>query len=134
MYSAWTSGRNPQIWDSDEEDLETFRPDRWFHLKEKPSSYEWPVFHAGPRSCVGQQLARLEILVALRELLGRYDFSMGWDGSERFAVRTLTLPMLGGLPVRVKARSIKGGKAVILSSVLVDPWDPVHGIATTNTR
>lgn len=103
-YSAWSSGRNPAVWGSDENDLETFRPERWLKMEQKPSAYEWPVFNAGPRSCVGQQLARAEILVALRELLRRYDFEMAWDGGERFPVKSLTLPMIGGLPVRVRRR------------------------------
>lgn len=47
-------------------------------------------------------MARAEILVVLKELLERYEFTMGWDGEEREPRRSLTLPMLGGLPVRVK--------------------------------
>jgi len=102
IYSAWVSGRSPLVWGPG--NLEGFRPERWLNNKEKPSAYEWPVFNAGPRSCLGQQMARNQVLIAMRELLSRYEFSMGWDGSERFPLRGLTLPMEGGLPVRVSRR------------------------------
>ena len=70
----------------------------------KASAYENPVFHGGPRSCVGQPLARLEILFALAECLGRYEFESGWSGVREVG-EGLTAPMVGGLKVKVRRRT-----------------------------
>jgi len=47
--------------------------------KDKPSAYEWPVFNAGPRSFLGQQMARNQVLITMTELLGRcHSRWLGW--------------------------------------------------------
>ena len=73
-------------------------------MKHRPTAFENPVFHGGKRSCLGQQLAMLEMLVVTKELLQRYNFAKGWDGSERFPRRSFTFRMDGGLPIKVSKR------------------------------
>jgi cytochrome P450 len=132
--------RSTRIWGEDAED---FRPERWLapsywdsetkgqalpkdHAARK-TAFESPVFHAGPRSCLGKQLARIELVFALRELILRFDFSPAWqrsgtnctnpgsacakDGEEDTYNGTLreigdglTGPIKDGLPVRVQRR------------------------------
>lgn len=101
LWSPWTSARLPTTFG---EDAEIYRPERWLEMSHKPTAYELPIFHAGPRGCLGQQMAKLELLVVMKELLQRYTFEMGWDGVERFMRRGMSAPMLGGLPVKVKMR------------------------------
>ena len=101
VWSAWVMARLPTFWG---DDAETFRPERWIDMERRPTAFEWPVFHAGPRSCLGRPLARLELTFACVELLRRYEFEMAWQG-ERAVGSTLTASIEGGLPVRVKRRS-----------------------------
>jgi len=93
--------RLPSFWGPD---AEQFRPERWSEIPRRPTAYEWPVFHAGPRSCLGQPLARLELAYALVEVFRRYELEMAWGGGERGVMKGLTAAMVGGLPVRVTRR------------------------------
>lgn len=101
LWSPWVSARLSSAWG---ENAESFRPERWMEMNHKPSAYESPVFHGGPRSCLGQKMAKLELVVVMKELLERYVFEAGWDGGERRTGRAFTNPMEGGLPVRVRRR------------------------------
>merc|ERR1712151_549017 len=44
-------GHSEKIWG---DDVLEFNPDRFFHRKE-PSQYKFPVFNAGPRTCLGKK-------------------------------------------------------------------------------
>ena len=76
-------------------------------METKPSAYEWPVFNAGSRACLGQQWAKSELLIGTKELLGRYEFDIAPGTGERKSQRGMTMKMVGGLPVRVRMR--RGG-------------------------
>jgi cytochrome P450 len=107
IWSPWVMARSPNIWGPD---ADVFDPDRFMDsdprsaAANKKTAFEWPVFHAGPRSCLGKNLARAEIAYALFEILGRYEIHMAWDGSPREVGGGLTSHMQGGLPVRVTRR------------------------------
>ena len=144
VWSPWVMSRSIRIWG---EDAEEFKPERWLALSywnldakgqtlpkdhaSRKTAFEFPVFHAGPRSCLGKQLARIELIFALRELMLRFDFSPAWDGAhanlgaswsswwesmshdtedEGYTGRLLEIsdgltgPIKGGLPVRVRRR------------------------------
>ena len=113
MWSPWVMARLPVTWG---EDAGSFRPERWMEMKYRPSAFENPVFHAGKRNCLGQQLAKLELVVVMKELLQNYEFEMGWDGSDRSPRRGFTARMEGGLPIKVRRREQmeKSGGASIL--------------------
>jgi len=102
MWSAWVMARLPNLWG---DDAESFRPERWIDMVTRPTAYQWPVFHAGPRACLGRPLGRLEMTFALVQLLKKFDFAMAWDGEEREVSNGLTAPMNGGLPVTVRRRA-----------------------------
>jgi hypothetical protein len=140
VWSPWVMSRSTRTWGEDAED---FRPERWLapsywdpEAKGQPlpkdhaarkTAFEFPVFHAGPRSCLGKQLARIELVFALRELMLRFDFSPAWQesgtkitnpgsacakddeddrytGTSREIGDGLTGPIKDGLPVRVRRR------------------------------
>jgi cytochrome P450 len=104
-------GRSSRIWG---EDATTFRPGRWLEDDKNGTStkhplqktaYEFPVFHGGPRSCLGKPLARAELAFSLVELLRRYDLEPAWDVTEEKRMGSgLLAPVRGGLPVRVRRR------------------------------
>lgn len=104
IWSPWAMARSERIWGPD---AKTFRPDRWLSAdKRERTAFEWPVFHAGPRSCLGKNLARAELAYAVAQIVRRYDVMRGWRGSEeRVYDQGLTGPMKGGLPVSVQSRT-----------------------------
>lgn len=102
-YSALVSGRNPDLWGHD---VDVFRPERWMQKGLRPSTYEWPVFNGGMRACPGEKLARSEVVIAMREILSRYEFQL-IDGEERHGVVGLTMPLVGGLPLWVRKNLAK---------------------------
>ncbi|KAI9305453.1 cytochrome P450 [Cunninghamella echinulata] len=104
IWSSYALGRNKRVWG---EDAEEFKPERW--IKEdgslrRETQGRWPVFHAGPRVCLGQNLATLEALVALSLLLKRYKFTLVPNQDITYQV-SLTLPMKNGLKVYIEHRS-----------------------------
>lgn len=108
IWSPWVFSRLHWIWGPDADD---YIPDRWLlggsAYEPKPTAYEYPIFHAGRRACLGQALSRLELIICLKEVLERYNFKCGkgWDGSYRKIAEGLTAPMIGGLPIKVERRS-----------------------------
>ncbi|OZJ05176.1 hypothetical protein BZG36_02221 [Bifiguratus adelaidae] len=104
-YVAWSpyaQGRLERVWGPDAAE---FKPDRWLvdgDLK-KMSQGQWPSFHAGPRVCLGQNLATLEALVAICLLLKRYHLSLV-PGQDITYALSLTLPMKNGMKVMVERR------------------------------
>jgi cytochrome P450 len=55
VYLPYTMGRNENIW----KDAHLFKPERFMNYN--PSAYKYPVFQAGPRICLGKQMALIEI-------------------------------------------------------------------------
>ncbi|ORZ17105.1 cytochrome P450 [Absidia repens] len=103
LWSPWSQGRSTKVWG---EDAKEFKPERWLTedgevRRESPG--KWPAFHAGPRTCLGQNLATLEALVAIVTLLRRYEFTLV-PGQEITYQVSLTLPMKNGMNVYVNHR------------------------------
>ncbi|KAL8691953.1 MAG: hypothetical protein Q9218_002915 [Villophora microphyllina] len=113
IWVPWALGRSRDIWG---EKSEQFKPERWLDstgaIGLQKSAYEFPVFNAGPRSCLGKKLAELLAVALLARLMWRYEFSEVMEkslggcgaGGERKSQNSLTLPMEGGLPVKVRIR------------------------------
>ncbi|KAI9337428.1 cytochrome P450 [Pilaira anomala] len=103
MWLPYVQGRSEKVWGADAKD---FKPERWINeageLK-RESAGQWPAFHAGPRVCLGQNLATLEALVAIIFLVKRYKFSLV-PGQHITYQTSLTLPMLNGMKVTVQKR------------------------------
>lgn len=98
-----------------------FRPERF--LKDRPRelqperahAHAWRPFEVGPRNCIGQELAMIEVRVALVLMLGRFDVvpSYGegearWDylGGQAYPVLYGTAKPNRGMPVRVVERMV----------------------------
>ncbi|KAL9115044.1 MAG: hypothetical protein Q9187_007370 [Circinaria calcarea] len=111
LWVPWAMGRCTLIWG---EDATTFRPARWLEAssddpERKPSlmsktAYEFPVFNAGPRTCLGKKMAELLAVHVIASLVWEYEFEevMDGKGNQRVSQNSLTLPMEGGLPCLVK--------------------------------
>jgi cytochrome P450 len=87
-------------------DAKEFKPERWLNNEgslRKESQIKFPAFHAGPRICLGQNLATQEAVSILTLLVRQFDFEMT-PGQEIGYADSLTLPMKNGLKVRVRSR------------------------------
>ena len=70
MYVPYAMGRDPTRY----EDPLAFKPERWIPFK-APSQYEFPVFQAGPRVCLGMDMALFEAKLLTCMLLQRFSFA-----------------------------------------------------------
>ena len=61
--------------DEDWSDPEVFRPERWLNGEDLSKKRYFP-FGYGPRDCVGQKLAMLEMRMAIVRLITRYQFRL----------------------------------------------------------
>ncbi|KAI3324061.1 cytochrome P450 46A1 [Xylariaceae sp. AK1471] len=90
--------RDPKIW----EDADKFDPERWRSGQSKVRGSYFP-FSYGPRNCIGQGLAMLEMTLTLATLFRRYDLSLE-PGFQMEYLPSFTLKPKNGLPVRVSRR------------------------------
>ncbi|KAL5492856.1 hypothetical protein ACEPAI_4304 [Sanghuangporus weigelae] len=101
--------RDPNAW---EPDADEFNPDRWY-AKDGQGTVEGPrfipisgsyfPFSYGPRKCLGERLAMLEMSLTLATLFKRYDLTL----QKRFNMEFLpsfTLCSKNGLPVKARLR------------------------------
>lgn len=93
-HTPFVMGRSTAIWGEDAAD---FKPERW--IGRAHDMYSYPVFHAGPRECLGRRMAYLEMKVCLAALLRQYHFKLTVHPSEVFYAESLTLPMGTPLPM-----------------------------------
>lgn len=103
LWCPYAQGRSEKVWKNATE----FIPERWIDAEgqlKRESQGQWPAFHAGPRVCLGQNLATLEALVAISLLLKRYKFTLVPQQEITYQV-SLTLPMLHGMKVTVQKRN-----------------------------
>ncbi|KAI9222078.1 cytochrome P450 [Blastocladiella britannica] len=105
VWPLWAMARLEGVWGSDAGE---FCPERWIRDGKciAPSPSVWPVFNAGPRACLGQQMAMLEAVACITTLLGRYDMELVDPNGVQYRI-ALTLPMERGLRMRVTSRPTK---------------------------
>jgi len=92
LYAPYVLCRNPHVW----EEPDSFKPERFLnkvgvdrvlsgdgnedaataslHKAANVSDYEYPVFNAGPRVCLGRPLALLEMMLILATIIPDFDF------------------------------------------------------------
>ncbi|KAI9026358.1 cytochrome P450 [Hyaloraphidium curvatum] len=76
QYSPWIMGRLKSIWGPDAEE---FKPERWFDAAgnlRKENQYKWPVFKAGPRICLGMNMATQEAMTFLAQIVRRFSLEL----------------------------------------------------------
>lgn len=100
VVSPWVVGRHRRLWP----EADYFRPERF--LGDDRSAIDrltWLAFGAGPRVCIGQRFAMLELVIVLAELLRhvRLEVPAGLSVSPR---QTVTLRPWPALPMRLSRR------------------------------
>ncbi|TVU34745.1 hypothetical protein EJB05_16595, partial [Eragrostis curvula] len=105
MYSAYAMARVEDIWGKD---CEEFKPERWLgddgaFRPESPIKY--PVFHAGPRMCLGKEMAYIQMKSVVACVFETFSFQFVGREEHPGLVLLFTLRMKGGLPMQVNKRS-----------------------------
>ncbi|KAK2641536.1 hypothetical protein Ddye_023299 [Dipteronia dyeriana] len=106
-YSIYSVGRMKTIWG---EDCMEFRPERWLSAEEDrfespKDGYKFVAFNAGPRTCLGKDLAYLQMKSAASAVLLRYRLSPV-PGHRVEQKMSLTLFMKNGLRVFLHPRTL----------------------------
>lgn len=104
-YSIYSAGRMKSIWG---EDCMEFKPDRWLspegdRFEPPKDSYKFVAFNAGPRTCLGKDLAYLQMKSVASAVLLRYRLSLV-PGHRVEQKMSLTLFMKNGLRVFLHPR------------------------------
>lgn len=113
-YFPYGMGRMESLWGKDR--LE-FKPDRWFEdpvalensygTLKSVNPYKFPVFQAGPRVCLGKEMAFIQMKYVVATVLNRFEIRPVCENQPAF-VPLLTAHMAGGLKVMVKRRNGNG--------------------------
>ena len=101
VWSPYVMGRTESIWGPD---AKKFNPDRWLNTSRVYTAFENPAFNAGPRVCLGKNLAELEGVFVLVSLIQEYKISVLRDQKITYAT-SLTLPMRYGLKCMIEHRN-----------------------------
>lgn len=102
-YFPYGMGRMEALWG---EDRLEFRPDRWLdenRAVKMVSPYKFPVFQAGPRVCLGKEMAFIQMKYVVASVLSRFELVPVRSEPPVF-VPLLTAYMAGGFSVRVRRR------------------------------
>lgn len=75
---AYTIHHSKEIWGSDADD---YNPDRWASVTDRQRQAFIP-FSYGPRSCVGRNVAEMELALSVATVFRRYDFELLQDKME----------------------------------------------------
>ncbi|KAJ8770397.1 hypothetical protein K2173_015011 [Erythroxylum novogranatense] len=109
-YVAYAMGRMENLWG---EDCREFKPERWLEngICRHKSSYKFSAFHAGPRVCLGKDMAYIQMKSIAASVIERFEIDVLDKDKNPERVLSLTLRMKDGWRVRVKER-ITGASAV----------------------
>ncbi|CAG7871202.1 unnamed protein product [Brassica rapa] len=110
-YFPYGMGRMENLWGKD---CEEFKPSRWFDSEPgitepvlKPvSPFKFPVFQAGPRVCIGKEMAFMQMKFVVGSVLSRFEI-IPVSKQKPVFVPLLTAHMAGGLKVKIKRREVK---------------------------
>ena len=105
-YHVYAMGRMESIWG---EDWAEFKPERWLEKVETGKwkfvgrdSFTYPVFQAGPRICLGKEMAFMQMKRLVAGILRRFTVVPAMaKGVEPHYFAFLTSQMEGGFPVKI---------------------------------
>ncbi|KAK6163575.1 hypothetical protein DH2020_000439 [Rehmannia glutinosa] len=102
-YHPYAMGRMERIWG---EDCLEFKPERWLQsgVFKQVNPFKYPVFQAGPRVCLGKEMAVVEMKTVALSLIRRFDIQVSGSGQGPKFAPGLTTTVRGGLPVFVRER------------------------------
>ncbi|XP_042512063.1 cytochrome P450 86A1-like [Macadamia integrifolia] len=116
-YSIYSVGRMKAIWG---DDCLEFRPERWLssdgdRYEPPKEGYMYVAFNAGPRTCLGKDLAYLQMKSVAAAILIRHRLSLV-PGHRVEQKMSLTLFMKNGMRVYVDQRNLEGNGGSVTCS------------------
>ncbi|PON37976.1 Cytochrome P450, E-class, group I [Parasponia andersonii] len=111
-YHPYAMGRLEVIWGKN---WAEYRPERWLKWDEAAKKwrfvardpYSYPVFQAGPRICLGKEMAFLQMKRVVAGVMRRFRVVPAMDeGFKPVFLSYLTAKMKGGFPVKIHERNI----------------------------
>jgi len=106
FFFPWGVGLDKDRWG---EDLHELRPERWIG-KPLPSSFDFPVFQAGPRICLGMNMALFEAGIMLVTLLQRFQLSLADPKQKVRHDMTAVMGIEGGILLQAKSLELPVAK------------------------
>ncbi|XP_042517055.1 cytochrome P450 94A1-like [Macadamia integrifolia] len=112
-YFPYAMGRMEKLWGKD---CMEFRPERWLEKEEESSPsagklkfvgkdpYTYPVFQAGPRICLGKDMAFLQMKRIVAGVMQKYRVVPAEKDFDPLFVSYLSSKMKGGFPVRIERK------------------------------
>jgi len=76
---SYSIHRDRKIWG---DDVEVFRPERWFERDQADVQKTFNPFSIGPRACLGRNLAFLELQIIIASIMRRYDIVLEQEGQK----------------------------------------------------
>lgn len=101
-YHTYAMGRMESVWGKD---CLEFKPERWIEengVWRSESPFRYPVFHAGPRMCLGKEMAYIQMKSIAASVLERFEIEAVDKDTCPEHLLSLTLRLKNGLPVRVR--------------------------------
>ncbi|KAK0466882.1 cytochrome P450 monooxygenase [Desarmillaria tabescens] len=99
---TYTIHRDPAVFG---DDVEEFRPERWFERNSASMSKAFAPFSLGPRACIGRNLANLELQIIIASIFRRFNFVLE-NPDEKLQVYEGFVVELGPCRVGIKAREV----------------------------
>ena len=98
--TPWVLQRDARVFD----DPDTFRPDRFLPGAPPPARGAWMPFGTGPRVCIGQHFAMLEMTLVAALLLQRYRLVLPPGTAPAELMLNVTLRPRGGVRLTLARR------------------------------
>ncbi|KAJ9554062.1 hypothetical protein OSB04_018107 [Centaurea solstitialis] len=103
VLSLYSMGRLKSVWG---EDCKEFKPERWItksgEIKHEPT-FKFTSFNAGPRACVGKNMALCQLKIVSIAIIYRYRIELV-EGHPVLPAPSMVLQMAHGLKVRLTKR------------------------------
>ncbi|KAA0053903.1 cytochrome P450 94A1-like [Cucumis melo var. makuwa] len=102
-YHTYAMGRMESIWGKD---YGEFSPERWLEngVCKTESPFRFPIFHAGPRMCLGKDMAYIQMKSIAAAVIEKFEVEMVEKKKSPKHLLSLTLRMENGLQVMIKRR------------------------------
>lgn len=104
VLSFYSLGRMESIWGKD---CLEFKPERWIskrgNVKHEPS-FKFPAFNAGPRTCIGKDMAYIQMKMAAATIIYNYQIQ-ALEGHSAQPRDSIILQMKHGFPVKISKRN-----------------------------
>ena len=98
----WVTQRDARWW----KDPESWTPERFFGRTEKRDDFTFFPFARGPRSCIGEELARTETVLIMSSLIENYEWTLA-PGFVPQPVHHLTLQSKNGMKLVLQKRGVQ---------------------------